>query len=94
MAWVDICRAALALIIVGYVSRPRETAAEPFLDELLKLFGYAERSGAGLLDGTGAFARRVPTRKLPVPGDVALLFGDAIDGAGLEGASEMPRIAQ
>ena len=111
MTWVDFCRSALVLIIVSYLTLVgkqavmvspqgrKETAPEPFLDELLKLSGNAARSGASLLDGTLSlryctvdFARRVPTWKLPIPGDVALLFCDAVDGVGLEGASEMPRM--
>ena len=54
--------------VVDPPSRPRETAAERFFDELLRLFGYADKSAAGLLDGTlkfryctAAFARMLPT---------------------------------
>ena len=68
-----------------------ETAAELFLDELLKLFGCAEKYGAGLLDGTlslrycaVAFERKIFTWKLSVLGNVALLFCDAVENVGLE----------
>ena len=61
---VDPCPALQEQIIVsfgtlggrktghGLTSRPRKTAAEPFLNGLLRLFEYAVKSGAGLLIGT------------------------------------------
>ena len=59
-------------------SRPRESASEGFLDELLLLFRYPPRSAAALLLGTlplrycaGGFACRIPTWRLPVDGHVA-----------------------
>ena len=36
----------------GLTSRPRESASELFLDELLSLFRYPSRSGRALLNGT------------------------------------------
>ena len=36
----------------GLTSRPRESASELFLDELLCLFRYPSRSGRALLNGT------------------------------------------
>ena len=56
----------------GLSSRPRESATEGFLDELLRLFGYPPRSAAALLEGTlplrycvGRFASGFPTWHLP-----------------------------
>ena len=50
------------------MSRPWETAGEPFVDVFLRLLGYAGKSGADLLYGTlnlkhcfAAFARKLPT---------------------------------
>ena len=52
----------------GTTSRPRESASEGFLDELLLLFRYPPRSATALLEGVlplrycaGRFASRVPT---------------------------------
>ena len=62
----------------GLTSRPRESASEPFLNELLSLFRCPPRSGRALLAGTlplrfcaARFASRTPTWRLPVPGHVA-----------------------
>ena len=70
------------------------TAAEPFFNELLRLFGYADKSGVGLLDGTlnfryctVALARTLPVWCQPVPGDVALLI-TIIDDIVVLGARE------
>ena len=72
----------------GLTSRPWETAAEPLLHELLRHFGYADKSGAGLLTGThnlryctAAFARKYHSMCLLVPRNVALLTcgGDDVD---------------
>ena len=41
---------------------------------------------------TVSFVRRARTWKLLVPGNVALLFCDAVEDVGLEGTSERPRI--
>ena len=59
----------------GLTSRPRETAAGDFLNELLVLFRYPPRSAAALLGGTlrdctVKFAGKVPTWRLPVDGHV------------------------
>ena len=62
----------------GLTSRPRESASEAFLNELLQLFQYAPRSAHSLLAGTVPlrlcavwFASRVPTWRLPVSGHAA-----------------------
>ena len=64
----------------GLLSRPRESASEPFLDELLGLFRYPPKSGRALLTGTlplrycaDRFACKTPTWRLPVSGHVARL---------------------
>ena len=61
----------------GLTSRPRESASEPFLNELLGLFRYPPGSGRALLAGTlplwycaARFACRTPTWRLPFPGCV------------------------
>ena len=61
----------------GLTSRPRESASELFLNELLGLFRYPPGSGRALLAGTllllycaARFACRTPTWRLPVPGCV------------------------
>ena len=61
----------------GLTSRPRESASELFLDELLSLFRYPSGSGRALLAGTlplrcyaARFACRTPTWRLPVSGHV------------------------
>ena len=64
----------------GLTSRPRESASEPFLNELLRLFTYPPGSARALLAGTlplrycaARFASRTPAWRLPVPGQVASL---------------------
>ena len=64
----------------GLTSRPREGSSVPFLNELLRLFGYPSGSVGALLDGTlplryctTRFASRIPTWRLPVPGHAAAL---------------------
>ena len=64
----------------GLTSRPQESASEPFLNELLTLFGYPSGSACALLAGTlllryctTRFANRITTWRLPVPGHVACL---------------------
>ena len=59
-------------------SRPRESASESFLDELLSLFHYPSGSARALLAGTLAlrycsvkFAAKVLFWVLPVPGHVS-----------------------
>ena len=56
----------------GLTSRPRESASELFLNELLSLFRYPSRSGRALLNGTlplrycaVRFAHSTPTWRLP-----------------------------
>ena len=64
----------------GLTSRPRESASELFLNELLSLFRYPPGSARALLAGTlplrfrsTRFACRTPTWRLPVLGQVARL---------------------
>ena len=64
----------------GLTSRPRESASEAFVNELLQLFRYLPRSAPTLLAGTlplkycaVRFARIVPTWRLPVSGHAACL---------------------
>ena len=81
----------------GLTSRPRETALEPFLDELLQLFHYPPRSARALLAGTlpfrycaARFASGAPTWRLPVSGHVARLVTADLgvaDGKRVEDAS-------
>ena len=73
----------------GLTSRPRESAFEPFLDELLCFFRYPSRSGRALLNGTlplrycaVRFARSTPTWRLPVSGQVSRLVAAHPDSAG------------
>ena len=70
----------------GLTSRPRESAPELFLNELLGLFRYPVGSGRALLAGTlplrycaARFACSVPTRRLPVSGHVACLVTAVAD---------------
>ena len=82
-----MCPALLVLIIAGCVifgwekcghgltSRPRESASELFLNELLELFQYPPGSGRALLAGTlplrycaARFACRTRTWRLPESG--------------------------
>ena len=65
----------------GLTSRPRESASELFLNELLSLFRYPPRSGRALLNGTlplrycaARFASYTPTWQLPVSGHVDRLI--------------------
>ena len=65
----------------GLTSRPRESASEPFLDELLRLFSYPPWYARAFLAGTlprrycaARFASGVPTWRLPVSGHAAGLL--------------------
>ena len=65
----------------GLTSRPRESASERFLNELLVLFRYP--AGSALLEGTvpprycaGRFASRIPSWRLAVHGHVAGLVAE------------------
>ena len=67
----------------GLTCRPRESSGEGFFSDLLGLLGYPCGSGAALLDGTlklryhtMAFARRKPTWRLPIPGQVPDIVAD------------------
>ena len=68
----------------GLTSRPRESASEPFLNELLGLFQYPPGSGrafAGTLPlryCAVRFACRTPTWRLPESGHVACLVTAAV----------------
>ena len=83
----------------GLTSRPRESASELFLDELLGLFRCTPGSGRALLAGAlllrycaARFACRTPTWRLPVSGHVDDLVAASIgavrevdvDGVGQE----------
>ena len=67
----------------GLTSRPRESASEGLLNELLVLFGYTSGSAAGLLGAelplrycSGNFSCRVPTWGLPARGHVQGLVAE------------------
>ena len=73
----------------GLTSRPRESASELFLDELLSLFRYPPRSGRALLNGTlplrycaARFAHSTPTWRLPASGQVSRLVAAYPESAG------------
>ena len=73
----------------GLTSRPRESASELFLTELLSLFRYPSKSGRALLCGTlplrycaARFAHGTPTWRLPVSGHVDRLIAAHSDAAG------------
>ena len=73
----------------GHTSRPRESASELFLDDLLGLFRYHPGSGRALLTGTlplwycaARFACKTPTWRLPVSGHVARLVATYCEAAG------------
>ena len=73
----------------GLTSRPRESASELFLNELLGLFRYLPKSGRALFGGTlplrycaVRFAKSTPTWRLPVSGHVDRLFAAHSDAAG------------
>ena len=76
----------------GLTSRPRESASEPFLNELFRLFGYPSGSAGALLAGslplrycTTRFASRIPTWRLPVLGHAASLVTSGIEVPGAPG---------
>ena len=76
----------------GLTSRPRESASELFLDELLGLFCYHPKSGRALLNGTlplrycaARFAYTTPTWRLPASGHVGRLVAAHSDAAGDRG---------
>ena len=82
----------------GLTYRPRESASEPFLNELLGLFQYPPGSGRALLAGTlplryfaARFACRTPTWRLPVSGHVVDLVTanvGAVREAFVDGAAQ------
>ena len=76
----------------GLTSRPRESASELFLNELLSLFRYPPKSGRALLTGTlplrycaARFAYSTPTWRLPASGHVDRLVAAHSDSAGDRG---------
>ena len=76
----------------GLTSRPRESASELFLDELLGLFRYPSKPGRALLNGTlplrycaSRFAYSTPTWRSPASGHVARLVAAHSDAAGYRG---------
>ena len=73
----------------GFTSRPRESASELFMNELLSLFRYPPKSGRARLSGTlplrycaARFAHSTPTWRLPVSGHVERLIAAQCDAAG------------
>ena len=73
----------------GLTSRPRESASELFLNELLSLFRYPPKSGRALLTGTlplrycaARFAHSTPTWRLPASGQVSRLVATYPEFAG------------
>ena len=78
----------------GLTSRPRESASEVFLNELLSLFRYPSKSGRALLNGTPPlryctvrFAHSTPTWRLPGSGRVSGLvaaYSDNADDRGVD----------
>ena len=73
----------------GLTSRPRESASEPLLDELLELFQYPPASGRASLAGTlplrncaASFTRRTPTWRFLESGHVTGLVTAVV---GVEG---------
>ena len=77
---------------MGLTSRPRESASELFLNELLGLFRYPPESGRALLNGTlplrncaARFAYSAPTWRLPASGHVDCLVAAHSDSAGDRG---------
>ena len=73
----------------GLTSRPRESASELFLNELLSLFRYPPKSGRALLNGTlplrycdARFTYSTPSWRLPVSGQVRSLVAAYPDTAG------------
>ena len=83
----------------GLTSRPRESASELFLKELLSLFRYPPKSGRALLSGTiplrycaARFAYSTPTWRLPVSGHVDRLIPARSDAAG-DRADEVFRVS-
>ena len=76
----------------GLACRPRESASEIFLNELLSLFRYPPKSGRALLGGTlplrycaARSAYSTPTWRLPVSGHVDRLIAAHSDAAGICG---------
>ena len=76
----------------GLTSRPRESASELFLNELLSLFRYPPKSGRALLNGTlplrycaARFAYSTPTWRLPASGHIGRLVAAHSDTAGDRG---------
>ena len=74
----------------GLTSRPRESASEGFLNELLLHCRYPPWSAGALLQGTlplrfcaGRFAGRVPTWRLPADGHVADLVYEGCEEVGI-----------
>ena len=73
----------------GLTSRPRESASELFLNELLSLFRYPPKSGRALLNGTlplrycaVRFAHSTPTWRIPASGQVSRLIAAYLGSAG------------
>ena len=73
---------------LGRSGRHRESSSVDFLDKLLVLFGYPDRSAAALLARdlplrycSARFAWKLPTWRLPDRGRVLELVTESVDGA-------------
>ena len=80
----------------GLTSRPRESASDLFLNELLSLFRYPPQSGRALLNGTlplrycaVRFAHSTPTWRLPASGQVSRLVAAYPESAGDSGDPDL-----
>ena len=80
----------------GLTSRPRQSASDLFLNELLSLFRYPPQSGRALLNGTlplrycaVRFAHSTPTWRLPASGQVSRLAAAYPDSAGDSGDPDL-----
>ena len=110
MGFDGLSLALLVLIIVDFVilvgkkcghgltSRPRESASDLFLDELLSLFRYPPQSGRALLNGTlplrycaVRFAHSTPTWRLPASCQVSRLVAAYPESAGDSGDPDLVR---
>ena len=80
----------------GLTSGPRESSSVDFLDKLLVLFGYLDRSAAALLAGdlplrycNTRFAWKLHSWRLPDRGRVRDLVADSVDGAWFLGCDRL-----
>ena len=85
----------------GLTSRPRESSSVDFLEKLLVMFGYPDRSAAALLAGglplrycSARFAWKLPTWRLPDRGRVCDLVAEYVVGAGVGGEMFPPPVSR